>query len=252
MLRGGIPMLHISVVIPAYNEQHSIRSCLRSVLAQDEMANRYEVIVVNNASTDATADIVQQEFPEVRLINEPRKGLAIAYNRGAAEARGSIVKFVDADNLLPRDHLGKVWHEFHNDVKLVALSGPYVYKDGGILCELLIRSLYLLVGMPLEILVNRLLRKRASIASGNLAVRKEAFQKVTGFREGLFYGMEPDLASRLSKRGKVRFRYDLSVESSARRLKKEGTFIVVAKHVLVNIAPGVYGKQFTNATVDIR
>lgn len=245
-------MLTISVVIPAHNEQNSIGSCLRSVLTQDEMMNRYEVIVVNNASTDATAEIVQKEFPEVRLINEPRKGLTIAYNRGASEAKGNILKFVDADNKLPRDHLKKVLHEFNNDPKLVALSGPYVYKDGGRLCELFIRSIYILVAMPLEILCNRLLNVRSSIASGNLAVKKEAFHNAKGFNEELFYGIEPDLASRLNRLGKVRFRYSLSAESSARRLKKEGAIIIVAKHMLVNIAPGLFGKQFTKRTVDIR
>lgn len=245
-------MLAISVVIPAHNEQNSIGSCLRSVLAQDEMTNRYEVIVVNNASTDTTADIVRREFPEVRLIDEPRKGLAIAYNRGASEASGYIVKFVDADNKLSRDHLRKVLHEFHNDARLVALSGPYVYRDGGRFCELFIRAMYVLLAMPLEILLNRLLNKRSSIASGNLAVSKDAFHRVQGFNESLFYGMEPDLAAKLSKLGKVRFRLGLTAESSARRLKKEGTFVVVAKHMLVNIAPGIFSKQFTNATVDIR
>ena len=245
-------MLTISVVIPAHNEQDTIGSCLQSVLAQDDMVNLYEVIVVNNASTDATADVVQKQFPQVRLINEPRKGLTIAYNRGASEARGDIVKFVDADNKLPRDHLKKVINEFNNDTELVAVSGPYVYRDGGRLCELFIRSMYILVGMPLEIVCNRLLNVRSSIASGNLAVKKEAFHKAKGFNEKLFYGLEPDLASRLRRLGKVRFRLGLTAESSARRLKKEGAVVVTAKHILVNVAPDAFSRGFTRRTVDIR
>jgi glycosyltransferase involved in cell wall biosynthesis len=245
-------MLTISVVIPAHNEQHNIGSCLRSVLAQDDMADRYEVIVVNNASTDATADVVQKQFPQVRLINEPRKGLTIAYNRGASEAKGDIVKFVDADNKLPRDHLKKVINEFNNDPKLIAVSGPYVYRDGGRFCELFVRSMYILVGMPLEIVFNRFLNIRSSVASGNLAVRKEAFHKAKGFNEKLFYGLEPDLAARLCKLGKVTFRLGLTVESSARRMKKEGVVATTAKHVLVNIAPDVFSQGFTRRTVDIR
>jgi len=244
-------MLSISIVIPAHNEQDSIRSCLRSVLAQDEMADRYEVIVVNNASTDATAEIVLHEFPEVRLINEPRKGLAIAYNRGAAEARGDIIQFVDADNLIPNDHLKKVLCEFNYDPGLIAVSGPYVYSEGDFLCELFIRAMYILVAIPSQFLLNKLL-KRCLIASGNLAVKKEAFQKVKGFNEELFYGLEPDMALKLNKLGNVKFKYGLSVKSSARRMKKEGAVVVVAKHLLVNLAPSLVGKQFTKATVDIR
>ena len=245
-------MLTLSVVIPAHNEQHLIGSCLRAVLTQDEIAHCYEVIVVNNASTDATAEIVRKEFPNVRLINEPRKGLAIAYNCGASKAKGDIVVFVDADNILAQNHLRKVLREFNNDTKLVALSGPYVYIDGGRLYELFMRYIYLLWVMPFEILFNRLLNVHSLIASGNLAVKKEAFHKAKGFNEELFYGIEPDLASRLSRLGKVRFRHDLSVESSARRLKKEGAIIVCAKHALANIAPGLFCRQFTKNTVDIR
>jgi glycosyltransferase involved in cell wall biosynthesis len=241
-----------SVIIPAHNEEHCIGRCLRSVLTQDEMVSRYEVIVVNNASTDATAEIVNKEFPEVRLINEPRKGLPIAYNRGASEAKGDILMFVDADMILPRNHLKKMMNEFTNDSKLVAISGPYVYKDAGYLCEILVRCIYLLVAVPAEIVLNRLLKVSASIASGNLAVKKETFQKAKGFNEKLFYGMEADLASRIRRLGKVRFKYDLSAESSARRLKNEGAVTVAAKHILVTIAPRVFGEAFTKHTVDIR
>jgi glycosyltransferase involved in cell wall biosynthesis len=246
-----VSKLTLSVVIPAHNEEQSIRSCLRSVLTQDEMANHYEVIVVNNASTDTTAEIVLNEFPEVKLIAEPRKGLAIAYNRGAKEATGNIVQFVDADNLIPRDHLRRVLYEFRNDPKLIAVSGPYVYDAGGFFCEQFIRAMYLLVAMPLGFILNRLLKRRL-IASGNLAVNRGAFYKVKGFNEKLFYGLEPDLASKLDKLGNVKFKYSLSVKSSARRMKKEGAVVVVAKHLLVYLAPSVFGTQFTKATVDIR
>lgn len=245
-------MLTVSIIIPAHNEQHWIGHCLRSVLAQDEIKHCGEVIVVNNASTDATAEVVQKEFPEVRLINEFRKGLAIAYNRGAAEAKGDILKFVDADMVLPENHLKKIIAEFNNDTGLVAVSGPYRYKDNGRLCEFFIHSMYYLVVMPVEMVLNRLLKVKASVASGNLAVKRETFQKAGGFNEGLFYGMEPDLASRLRRLGKVRFRHGLSAESSARRLKKEGAVVVASKHVLVNVAPTLFSKQFTRYSVDIR
>jgi glycosyltransferase involved in cell wall biosynthesis len=216
------------------------------------MRGCYEVLVINNASTDATSEIVQRDFPEVRLINEPRKGLAIAYNRGASEAKGDIVKFVDADCVLPKEHLRKILYEFNSDEKLVAISGPYIYKDGGTLCDLFIRSMYLLVAMPLEMILNRLFNVRSSIASGNLAVRKDAFHKVNGFNERLFYGIEPDIAMKLKRLGKVRFKLSLSLESSSRRLKKEGAIYVVAKHMFVNIAPNIFSKQFSKTIVDIR
>ena len=241
-----------SIIIPAYNEEKYIRSCLHSVFAQDGITDLSEVIVVNNASTDATAKIIKNEYPQVRLIDEPKKGLATAYNRGAYEAFGDILIFADSDMVLPKEHLKQICYEFKRDDRLVALSGPYVYRDGGLVLEILTRSIYLLIAMPAEIVINRCLKMGASIASGNMAVRKEIFQKVGGFNEELFYGMESELASRIRKHGKIRFRYRFSAESSSRRFKNEGPLTIILKHVICTFAPLLFGKTFTRNYADIR
>lgn len=243
----------ISIVIPAYNEEKYIARCLQSILALEDKTNLLrEVIVVNNASSDRTAEIVKGDFPEARLINEPRKGLTIAYNRGAKEAEGEILVFVDADVVLPPDYLKKISKEFEKDPELVALSGPYVYKDGGLSCELLIRCVYLFLAMPAEFIFNRFLNLGASIASGNSAIRKEAFEKIGGFNEALFYGLETDLALRIKKVGKVRFMHPIWVESSARRIKKEGTLKVLSRHMLNILWPVFFARPFTKDYLDVR
>ncbi|MGB9637557.1 MAG: glycosyltransferase, partial [Microgenomates group bacterium] len=72
----------ISVVIPAYNEENYIEDCLRSVLAQDFPKKDYEVIVVDNNSTDNTASFVKNNFSEVRLVQEKRQGVVFARIKG--------------------------------------------------------------------------------------------------------------------------------------------------------------------------
>lgn len=91
------PMPAISVVIPCYNAKLWIGATLRSVLAQDLPPT--EVIVIDDGSSDGSADHVELEFPQVRVIRQPNAGVAAARNRGVREARSDWVAFVDADDI---------------------------------------------------------------------------------------------------------------------------------------------------------
>jgi glycosyltransferase involved in cell wall biosynthesis len=72
----------ISFVVPAYNEEVLIRSCLQSILAEAQRTQiSHEIIVVDNASTDRTAHIAG-EFPDVTIINEPKTGLVYSRMTG--------------------------------------------------------------------------------------------------------------------------------------------------------------------------
>ena len=243
----------LSIIIPAYNEEKYIGKCLKSVSAlKTPSGEEYEVIVVNNASTDRTSEIAKEILPSAKIINEPKKGLTIAYNRGAKEACGEILVFVDADMILPQDHLEKISKEFKKDSKLIVLSGPYLYKDAGKFCELLLRFTYLFLAMPAEIILNRFLNIGASIASGNSAVRKEAFKRIGGFNEEIFYGLEPEFTLRIRKIGKVRFKHYLTAEASARRFAAEGVFKMTCKYTINVICPWIFKKPFTKDYIDIR
>lgn len=87
----------VSVVIAAYNAEAFIQEALDSVLAQTY--RDYEVIVVDDGSTDATAERVRRYGEAVRLVQQANAGSAAARNRGIQEARGTYVAFLDADDL---------------------------------------------------------------------------------------------------------------------------------------------------------
>ncbi|MDQ7028787.1 MAG: glycosyltransferase family 2 protein [Ardenticatenia bacterium] len=79
--------MHISVVVPTHNRKDLLRRCLEAVVSQDYP--NYDVIVVDDGSTDGTGEMVQREFPQVRYIRqEPNRGPAAARNRGIEVARG--------------------------------------------------------------------------------------------------------------------------------------------------------------------
>lgn len=87
----------VSVVIPAYNAEKTIRRALASVAAQT-YDNIIETIIVDDGSGDETAQIIRDEYPHVRLFEQPNQGSAVARNRGATEASGHYVAFLDADD----------------------------------------------------------------------------------------------------------------------------------------------------------
>ncbi len=118
----------VSVIIPARNAARFIRQAIESVLLQREAAAGLDldVIVVDNASSDATSECVQRDFgSSVRLVHEPKPGAARARNTGIAAATSPLIAFLDADDLwLP----GKLADQraaltAHPDVSLVFCHG---------------------------------------------------------------------------------------------------------------------------------
>jgi glycosyltransferase involved in cell wall biosynthesis len=100
--RGAKDVAEISVVMTAHNEEAVIGDAVRSILAQT-LAD-FELLVVDDGSTDRTAEIVQRfGDPRVRVLRQPNAGQPRAMNRAIAEARGRLVARHDADDLsLPR------------------------------------------------------------------------------------------------------------------------------------------------------
>jgi glycosyltransferase involved in cell wall biosynthesis len=96
--------LFVSVAIPTYNRAGFLRGCLRSLVAQDYPQARYEIIVVDDESTDSTPQVVA-EFAAVRSVRRPRSWLNAARNTAIEAARGDVVAFLDDDVVAPRSWL---------------------------------------------------------------------------------------------------------------------------------------------------
>lgn len=95
---------NISVVIPCKDRERSILRCLKSVYAQT--LGPYEVIMVDDGSSDATVENVKKDFPDVVIIsNKESKGGAMARNQGASRATGQFIAFLDSDDEWLPDHL---------------------------------------------------------------------------------------------------------------------------------------------------
>ena len=119
--------MKISVVIPAYNEEHYIGLCIQSVREQHS-EDIIEIIVVDNGSTDGTF-ATAEKFHGITVLRESKKGPSHARQLGFLEAKGDYVAFIDADTRVPAGWINKIKKEFAQSPKLVCLSGPFRYYD---------------------------------------------------------------------------------------------------------------------------
>ena len=117
----------ISVVVPVRNDPGHLRSCLESLAASP--GADHEVIVVDDASTDGTADVAASLGARVVRL-ERRSGPAAARNRGAEAARGEHLFFVDADVCVHPETIGRVTSAFAADPGIDALFGSYDLRPG--------------------------------------------------------------------------------------------------------------------------
>jgi len=91
-----LSMIEVSVIIPTWNREKTLPRALRSVLAQEGVA--FEVMVVDDGSTDRTCRMITQEFPSVDYLFQPNQGPASARNRGVEHAHGEWIVFLDSDD----------------------------------------------------------------------------------------------------------------------------------------------------------
>jgi peptidoglycan/xylan/chitin deacetylase (PgdA/CDA1 family)/GT2 family glycosyltransferase len=213
----GLPF--VSVVIPAYNEENYLPSCLESIGKQD-YAGEYEVIVVNNASTDITAKIALDWGAKV--VYEGKRSPACARQKGAEVAAGEIIAFIDADTQAPAYWLSTIVSHFVRKPKMVAVSGPYAYCDAGRFTKItsFMGNFFSII---IDQLFRKVFRKGGAIWGCNFAVRRSAFWEVGGFNTNIkFYGEEYEFSLRLRKVGKGDIIPRLFVLTSARRLKRIG------------------------------
>jgi glycosyltransferase involved in cell wall biosynthesis len=108
----------VSVVTPCYNGGRYIAETIESVLAQTRRP--LEMIVIDDGSTDDSASIAGRFGPPVRVIRQKNQGESVARNRGIAEAQGTHVLFLDADDLLGREALAKLAAELESAPTAVA------------------------------------------------------------------------------------------------------------------------------------
>jgi glycosyltransferase involved in cell wall biosynthesis len=162
-----------SVIVPAYNAASTIERCLQALLQQSLPPDSYEVIVVDDGSTDETSGLASR-FP-VRLLRQPHAGPACARNQGALAASGQYLLFTDADCVPNPSWIEQITRPFEADQRVAAVKGAY----RSVQPELMARFGQL----ELEAKYAYLRRQRTIdfVDTGSAAFRVDAFWELGGF-----------------------------------------------------------------------
>lgn len=187
------PAPRLSVVIPAYNEAKLIAgtiACVCESLANAGLAEGdFEIIVCDNASSDATATLAAHAG--ARVVFEPERQIARARNRGAGVARAPWLLFLDADSWPDAALMGDL---------LAALGDDRIVAGG---CSMRMQDVPLAIGAGLRgwNAVSRLCRWAAGAF---IFCRSEAFRAIGGFADDLYVAEEIDLSRRIKRWGAQR------------------------------------------------
>ncbi len=244
--------MQLAFVIPAYNEENLIGSCLESVIREIEQSGvEAEIIVVDNVSTDKTGEIASS-YPDVRVLREEKKGPTFARKRGFDATKAELVAVIDADTILPEGWINKVLSIFARKPELVAVSGPYIYYDLSFWNRMLVRLFYFL-SFIVYLLVRFVFRAGSMVQGGNLVMRRKAWIEAGGYDTSIeFYGDDTDVAVRLSKVGPVKWTFALQMLTSGRRLGGEGVFKTAGTYTLNYFWVILWGRPVTKNYNDIR
>ena len=198
----------ITVVIAAYNEEKDLPKCLTAITTQNFPKDDYEIIVVDNNSTDKTAEIARSF--EARVITETKQGNTPAVKKGMDSAEGEIIANTDADTVVFPDWLATIKKIFE-DPKVVGATGSAWVETGNKLADFLYRKLYdcfigfnFLIGKP-------------HFTGFNMVTRKKTYDEIGGLDLAFTMSPDVDLGLRLGKKGKIVFSTKLKALTSFRR-----------------------------------
>ncbi len=194
--------MFLSVLIDTYNHERLIEQALMSVLGQDFPVAQREVIVVDDGSTDRTAEIVRRFEPQVRLITKKNGGQASAFNAGIPECRGEVIVFLDGDDWWARGRLKRIAELFSADDSLGMAGHAYIesFDDG---TERVI-SPQEMVRLRLENVVtaNIFRLSRCYFGTSRLALRTEVARRILPVPEALVFEADEYLFSMAAALGK--------------------------------------------------
>ncbi len=207
----------LSVIVCTRNRAELLRLCLESLVHQQKGTPEvYEILVVDNGSTDHTREVVdaaRRSFPRVRYLYEDRLGLSIARNAGVDRAAGEILCFLDDDAVASSNFVSELVRSFE-DPEVASVAGKIValWPDGDPPDWFSPRYANVVAETSFGETA-RWMKRNEFPFGANMAFRKEIFRRLGGFDENLgkrgennIWGEEIDLCHRMQEKG-LKFLY---------------------------------------------
>jgi glycosyltransferase involved in cell wall biosynthesis len=214
----------VSIVIPVYNEAGTIADCLDAIAAQT--VRPYEVIVVDNNSTDETVEIAES-YHFVRVVNESRQGVVHARDTGFNMASGAIIGRIDADTIMAEDWVMTVQRIFM-DPEIDAVSGRAQYHD------MALSELLNAIDLRIRNYLAYMLGDEVAMQGANMAIRRSAWLDIRGrvCRSGGLHE-DLDLSVHANWHGHA-VRFDPSLIASLGYRQAESSYAKFAHYILLS------------------
>jgi glycosyltransferase involved in cell wall biosynthesis len=172
-------MPRVSVIIDTYNHESYIEQAIVSVLDQDFLACETEIIVVDDGSTDLTAEIVSGFEPRVRLIRKSNGGQASAFNAAISQAHGEIIAFLDGDDWWAREKLSVVLDAFEKHPEVAAVGhGYYEVRDNNPPSEMVVAEKTCHIDLSSSEAAQIAILGRSLLGTSRLAVRRRVLDRI--------------------------------------------------------------------------
>lgn len=182
-------MRELSIIIPTYNRAASLRKTLDSIATQTFPTDEYEVVVVDDGSTESITSFASRDFPfELRCVRQTNLGAAMARNNGAHHATGRLLLFLDDDILLHEGFLTALVQAHGDSDRLITMGSYLPVLNGRDTTYARHRANYIAAERPLS--GNRV-EPFTECASNNLAVERDAFFAIGQWRD--LFGDGPTL-----------------------------------------------------------
>jgi len=207
-----MPQPKISVIVPAFNEEKNLARTILALKNQN-CSFPFEIIVVDNNSTDNTCSIARQL--EVKIIKESQPGPAAARNAGVKASKAKLLAFTDADTVPPPNWLHHINQAFIAKSSIVALVGTFQFK-----CTTKLLKFLNQLAFPTVDQFHKLLTGNYAFRGTNFAIKKSIFLKVGGFNSQFESFEDIELSSRVSKVGTIAYLPELKVKTTDRRFRR--------------------------------
>jgi len=198
----------IFIIIPSCNGKKFLKECLVSLF--NITWPYYQVIIVDNASTDGLPVMVKKHFPKVvMIVNKKNMGFATACNQGAKVAQGEILFFLNSDTLIQESVFQRIIETFKANPNIGIVAPQLVLPDGSLqpwaygkkegFCHL-VKNKFYPVSAPSIKYPNT--QSLMWVSGAAMAIRREIFEKIGGFDEKFFmYFEDKDLCYRVKELG---------------------------------------------------
>ena len=187
----------ISVIIPTYNSDKYISEAIHSVLRQT--CTDYEIIVIDDGSTDRTREIIENNFPQVRYFYIPNQGVSRARNYGIRRAKGEFIAFLDSDDLWLPEKLEKQLKVFNADHELMMVFTEHlIFDTHGFRDRKFSKKNRIMKG---DVVKNIFLSSH--VTTSTVMVRRRVFREIGYFEESMMAAEDDNLWIRIALKFRI-------------------------------------------------